>query len=159
MSEALQREAVEDDDPLHRNLNYRIARVQARLSAQGARLLKEKAGLSLTQWRIMKLIRTYGQANASALAKVSTMDPGLFSRRLKTLIASGYVSSTPDEQDSRVQHLSLTRLGHRAYDKAWPVMRARREWLRGLLTGAEQKALFSALDKLDAGSERMDFSP
>ena len=159
MSEAMQREPVDDDDPLHRNLTYRIARVQAKLSAQGARLLKEKAGLSLTQWRIMKLIRTYGQANASTLAKVSTMDPGLFSRRLKTLIANGYVRSTTDEQDSRVQHLTLTPLGHGAYDKAWPVMRARREWLRGLLTAAEQKALFSALDKLDIGSERTDFPP
>ena len=158
MSEALQGEPVDDDDPLHRNLTYRIARVQAKLSAQGARLLKEKAGLSLTQWRIMKLIRTYGRANASALAKVSTMDPGLFSRRLKTLIAQGYVQSTTDERDSRVQHLSLTPLGHRVYEKASPYMRARREWLRGLLTGTEQKALFSALDKLDVGSERMDFS-
>lgn len=159
MSEALQQETVEDDDPLHRNLTYRIARVQSKLSAQGARLLKEKAGLSLTQWRIMKLIRSYRQANASALAKVSTMDPGLFSRRLKTLIEKGYVRSTPDEQDSRVQHLSLTPLGHRAYDKAWPLMRARRRWLRGLLTPAEQSALFSALDKLDTGSERSDFEP
>ena len=158
MREALNREAADDDDPLHQNLTYRIARVQAKLSAQAARLLKERAGLSLTQWRIMKLIRTYGQANASALAEESTMDPGLFSRRLKTLIAQGYVQSTTDERDSRVQHLTLTPLGHGAYEKAWPVMRARREWLRGLLTGAEQKALFSALDKLDVGSERMDFS-
>ena len=87
MSEALQKEPVEDDDPLQRNLTYRLARVQARLNAQAARLLKEKAGLSLTQWRILKLIRTYGQANASTLAKASTMDPGHFSRKVKTLIA------------------------------------------------------------------------
>lgn len=158
MSEAARRETVEDDDPLQRNLTYRLARVQAKLNAQGARLLKEKAGLSLTQWRIMKLIRSYRRANASTLARASTMDPGLFSRRLKTLIAMGYVLSTTDERDSRVQHLSLTPLGRRAYDKAWPFMRARREWLRGLLTGAEQRALFSALDKLDAGSERTEFS-
>ena len=158
MSEAAQQSHVAEDDPLQRNLTYRIARVQAKLNAQGARLLKERAGLSLTQWRIMKLIRSDGQATASALARKSTFDPGLFSRRLKTLIAQGYVRATTDERDSRIQHLNLTPLGHQVYEKAWPYMRARREWLRGLLTGAEQKALFSALDKLDVGSERMDFS-
>ena len=157
MSEAMQREPVDDDDPLHRNMTYRLARVQAKLNAQGARLLKEKAGLSLTQWRILKLIRSYGEGSASALARNSTIDPGLFSRRLKTLIAQGYVRATTDERDSRVQHLSLTPLGHRVYETAWPYMRARREWLRGLLTAAEQKALFSALDKLDIGSERTEF--
>ena len=41
---------------LNKHLTYRIARLQAKLSAQASELLKEHLNLSLSEWRALAVI-------------------------------------------------------------------------------------------------------
>lgn len=134
-------------------LTYRLARAQARLNAQARRILKEVAGLSLSQWRILSLIGHQGEATSSELAKMFDIDKGLFSRNLKTLVRDGHVVSASDERDSRVGRLSLTGSGRDLFDRTLPVMRQRQEALRSGLTEDELTTLYAALEKLEAAAD------
>lgn len=138
-------------------LTYRLARVQAKLNAQATRMLKDVSGLSLTQWRIMMLIAATGTARSSDLTRAAEFDKGQFSRKLKTLIQSGLVRARVNENDHRVQMLSLTDSGRQLYEFVLPRMQARQRALRDVLTEQELDAVFSALDKLEVASERVDF--
>lgn len=139
--------------PMTQFLTYRMARVQAKLNAQASRLLREAAGLSLSQWRILSLIGTRGEATSSELTRLSAMDKGLFSRKLKTLIQSGLVLADPDLNDSRVQRLRLTANGADLYRRTLPRMQARQQALRDRLTPEELRVFVRALDKLELAVE------
>ena len=145
-----------DDLPLQRFLTYRLARAQAKLNAQGSRLLKEIAGISLAQWRIVSLIGTHGQATSSELTRVASIDKGLFSRNLKVLVQDGLVVATPDDADMRISRLKLSPKGQALYEHTLPQMRNRQRKLRAALTDIEAEMLFSALSKLEAVAEERD---
>lgn len=136
--------------PLNTFLTYRMARVQAKLNAQGARLLREVAGLSLAQWRIIVILGSEGETTSSSLSRNAQIDKGLLSRKLKLLIEDGIVQSTPDQKDRRIQRLKLTAQGQRVYADTLPHMQQRQEKLRALYSEAELAALFDALQTLEA---------
>jgi len=77
------------------------------------------------------------------------MDAGQFSRNLKTLIQEGMIKSQIDSEDNRRQVLSLTQKGLARYEKAEPIMTARREALMVGVSDADREAFFRVLDKLD----------
>ena len=141
--------------PTTRFLTYRMARVQAKLNAQASRLLREVAGLSLSQWRILSLIGSRVETTSSELTRISAMDKGLFSRKLKTLIGSGLVLADPDLNDSRVQRLRLTANGADLYRRTLPRMQARQQALRDRLTPEELRVFVRALDKLELAAEEL----
>ena len=138
---------------LERFLTYRLARVQAKLNAQASRILRDHAGLTLTQWRLIALIGFTVQTNAAALSRTATMDKGLISRNIRTLGQDGLVRIIPDENDHRAQTLQLTSKGKAIFEKTLPRMRQRQQALRSLLTDEEEQALSSALEKLEAATD------
>ena len=130
-----------------------MARVQAKLNAQGARLLKEVAGLSLTQWRIIAMLGTHGEMTSSSLSREAQIDKGLLSRKLRSLVDEGLVLSTPHATDRRVQQLTLTPAGKAVFEATLPHTRARQDRLRNALTPNELEVLYQALDKIEAAVE------
>ncbi len=162
MKDDLNREADGSGLDLHQFLTFRLARVQAKLNAQATRILREVAGLSLTQWRIIALIGNAsgdGPTRSADLTRAAEFDKGQFSRKLKTLVETGLVVAQVDERDNRVQLLSLSDAGQALFDRTWPTMQARQAALRATITAEERDALISALDKLEAASERTEFAP
>ncbi len=149
--------AKHDELPLHRFLTYRLARVQARLNAQATRILRDKAGLSLPQWRILALIGSHEPASSAKLANIFAFDKALFSRKLKDLVADGLVVSETDENDHRVHHLKLSCRGRVLYESTLPHMRARQRALLGSLSNGEVEAFFSALEKLENAAGLTEF--
>ncbi len=143
--------------PLHQYLTYRLSRVQAKLNVQGARLLRDTVGLTLSQWRIVALIGAAGRTRLSTIAREAALDKGLLSRNLKNLIELGIVTSRQDEDDHRVQHLSLSPRGQEIFERALPVTRKRQEWLRKDLSEEEIRIFRRVLDKLECAAERMEF--
>ncbi|MEM6825258.1 MAG: MarR family winged helix-turn-helix transcriptional regulator [Pseudomonadota bacterium] len=135
-------------------LTYRLARVQARLNAQAVRLLKETAGINLSQWRVIAMIGSGGDDTvlAADLKRIMGFDKGLFSRTVRGLMADGLVTSAVDERDQRCQRLALTNSGRALYNSTLPVMRARQERLQDALDADELVALLSGLDKLETAA-------
>jgi len=143
---------MENESPLYLKnfLTFRFARVQAKLNAQGARLLKEVAGLSLAQWRIIAILGSDGETTSSELSRNAQIDKGLLSRKLKQLIAQKIVMSTPHKTDGRVLLLSLTDKGQKIFTDTLPHMQERQEKLRGLFSEQELSDINNAITKLEA---------
>jgi DNA-binding MarR family transcriptional regulator len=142
---------------LHRFITFRIARLHAKLNIQAARILQEKADLTLTKWRVISLIGNLGETNSAELVRISAMDKGLLSRRLKSLIDEGLVLSDIDKTDSRVHPLRLSAKGKALFDATQPHMRARQKGINAHLTEEEVETLFQIFDKLDRAAEIDDF--
>lgn len=151
-----QSECLRDDLPLHQYLTFRLSRVQAKLNAQGARVLMDAAGLTLSQWRGVALVGAAGKTRLSDLARVAALDKGLLSRNVKNPVEQGVVISTPDDFDHRVQHLSLSAQGREIFDRALPVTRRRQHHLRARLTPEEIDLFRKVRDKLEIAAEKTD---
>lgn len=150
---------IHEDPPdllqLQSFLTYRLARVQAKLNAQGMRVLKEAAGIGLTQWRVIAMLGVSGEDPiiAADLQRIVDVDKGLLSRTIRGLAEDGYVVSIPDEDDHRRHQLALTEAGQALYEQTLPVMRRRQAQLRAALTVEEIEVLFTALEKLETAVE------
>ncbi len=149
-------QALEDVLSLQQFVTYRLARVQAKLNAQASRILKDAAGLSLTQWRIIFLLGTMGTSKSSDLTWISGIDKGLFSRKLKTLIASGLVQAETDQSDQRVQRLSLTDHGRDVFTATLPRMRARQTALQRNINEADLETFHRVLGQVEQAAEEND---
>jgi len=132
-----------------RFLTYRLSRVQARMNAQGARILQAAAGLSLIQWRIITLVAGHDGATSTELTAVSAIDKGLFSRKLKTLVQDGVIQARIDQSDNRVQHLYLTDKGREIHARVLPIMMRRQEVLREGLGAEKADMLFDLLVEVE----------
>jgi len=151
-----------EDDQKARELTgfvtYRISQLHPKLNAQAAHVLKQHAGLSLVQWRILALIEAFGPAVSSGtIIEKASMDKGLFSRGLKRLMADSFVVGEVDKEDQRRVPLSLTPRGRELHDKTIAIMRRRQEHLLHDLTDEERDCLFSALEKLMNNAGRKSF--
>ncbi|WP_425071266.1 MarR family winged helix-turn-helix transcriptional regulator [Sagittula sp. S175] len=140
-----------------RFLTFRLARVQAKLNAQSSRILKEHAGITLTQWRLISLIGAAGRTTAAHLSREVAMDKGLISRNIKTMVSDGWVRITVDPEDNRAQHLELTDTGMAIFLDTLPRMRARQDQLRALFDHEEEAIFNRALDKLDRVADDRDY--
>jgi len=132
-----------------RFLTYRLSRVQARMNAQGARILQNAAGLSLIQWRIITLVAGHDGATSTELTAVSAIDKGLFSRKLKTLVLDGIIQAKVNPADNRVQHLFLTDKGREIHARVLPIMMRRQEVLREGLGPEKADQLFDLLVEVE----------
>jgi DNA-binding MarR family transcriptional regulator len=157
LTRSVEADALQEDLPLHQYLTFRLSRVQAKLNAQGARVLMDAAGLTLAQWRVVALVGAAGKTRLSDLARITALDKGLLSRNVKNLVKQGLITSTPDSFDHRVQHLTLSEQGREIFDRALPVTRRRQNHLRAGLTPEEIDAFRKVLDKLEIAAEKTDF--
>ncbi|SDD57384.1 MarR family winged helix-turn-helix transcriptional regulator [Ruegeria marina] len=142
---------------LQQFLTYRLSRVQAKLNAQASRVLREHAGITLTQWRILALIGVEGLRRSADLSRHAALDKGMVSRNIKLLVAEGLVVAEGDDSDQRAQTLGLTGKGRQLVERTLPIMRKRQNLLRGALDAGELAVLYRALDKLELAAEAQDF--
>ena len=139
---------------LQSRVTFRLAHLQARLNAQASRLLREKAGLTLMQWRVMSVIARNGSTTHGALVRVTVFDKGLLSRTVQNLTEAGLVAAERDKNDLRSVQLTLTEEGRRRFAAAMPHMRRRHDQLLEGLAPSERAALFTILDKLDEAARK-----
>ena len=130
-------------------LTVRLSRLQFLLNARQTDLLKKTAGIGLTEWRVLFLLRHLGASSPGELHRASGMDGGLLSRNTARLRAAGLVSARESSADRRGRILRLTPKGVRLYEKIDPVMRAWRRPIFAALDESERKKLLALLNKLE----------
>ena len=140
-------------------VTYRVSQLNAKMSGQATRLLREHGGLSQVQWRLLALINVSSPVTSAALVKSIAMDAGQFSRTLKALIHNDMVKSKVDENDQRRQVLSLTKKGLLRYKLAAPLMKERREALMHGVSKADREAFFRVLDQLENNLVEQEVTP
>ena len=119
------------------------------MNAHSARLLREKCGLSVVQWRILAMLDDFGATHATVLLQYSGMDAGLFSRNIKSLVDSKFLKSVTDSADQRQNTLTMTAAGERCFSKARPFMEARRRDLMKGISDSDRQLLFKIFDQLE----------
>ena len=134
-------------------LTYRISRAHQKLNVQASKILHDSVGLTLNQWRLLAFIGGAEQVTASELVKYTGMDKGLVSRNAKSLIESGFVTSSGHEKDSRVHLLRLTPAGKDVFDRALPRMRQRQAKLQENLSTEDVATLRRILETLEVAAE------
>ena len=135
-------------------VSYRLSRVQARLNAQATKILRANGGLTLVQWRVLVLLRAFGESTVGRIARESQFDKALISRTAQSLVRQGYVEMRLDASDQRQHLLRMTKAGAHIFDQAAPHMHARQETLMASLTDKQRRVLFTALDRLEAVADQ-----
>lgn len=144
--------------PLTKRLTYRLSRLQSRLNARATRILREKGGLTLMQWRVLVLADTLGTSTLGEMVKITQFDKGLLSRTIKSLHTKKLIALGSDPMDQRVQTLSITEAGRTLYDAAEPAMRERQSALLADFTSEEIEAIYAAFDRFEAVLDREEES-
>ncbi len=141
------------DLPFKELLTVRLLRLQAKINAQAAAILAREAGLSIIQWRILFLLSQLGPVTASQLHVTSAIDPGLLSRKIRTMAEGGMLKVEESAQDHRRKLLSVTEHGQALYERALPAMRARQNRMRHFLPPEDMERFFDYLTALEAVAE------
>ena len=137
-------------------VTFHIARTSSRMNAQAGRILAE-FDITLTQWRLIALVANEGADSLREIAEISSIDKGLLSRNLNTLIEKGLMTRTSDPDDRRLKRLALTAKGARLHEKALPVMMRRYARLIRDFDEAELDALVKALEILEEAAREDEF--
>ncbi len=137
-------------------LTYRISRLHGKLNGQASRILEKSVGITLNQWRMMAFIGSAENLTASELISHTSMDKGMVSRNVKSLIEMGLVASLRDEGDRRVHFLALSPAGREIYDAALPRMRRRQADLKKDISEQDMETFFRVMAMLEVASENTD---
>ncbi len=139
-----------DQPPLDQMISYRVSKLQANLNAQAIRILKEHAGLTPTQWRVLVMITSLGQCTSADVARATQLDKGLLSRTIKGMIAGKLIETGAGRNNRRSMILRITKAGMAAYERARPFMQERHDSLMRSLSKEERSVMFAAFEKLEA---------
>ena len=114
-----------------------ISLISNRLTTGAAPVLREFAGLSVNENRIILFIHAGAVSTAADATRFIAIDQAAISRSVQRLVERGFVVPTPDRQHAKRIILSLTDEG-KGYAKAlWRFNREREERVLSVLSPAE----------------------
>lgn len=127
---------------------YQVVVLADRISRRTAAIVKDKADLNLSQWRVLAAIAEKPGRTANDVVRVTPMDKGIVSRATKGLLAAGLLRREASQEDGRVSHLYLTVSGGALYARLLPPVEAISAEARRLLGQAQEEQLVATLHAL-----------
>jgi len=115
-----------------------ISLISNRLTAGAASALREFAGLTVNENRIMLFIHAGMVATAAEAARFIAIDQAAISRSVQRLMERGYVVAAPDQQHAKRILLSLTDQGERYAKALWRFNKEREDQVLAVLSAAER---------------------
>lgn len=141
--------------PLDQNVSYRFWVIVKRLERALLAIHFRKLGISVANWRIMRVIGFFGPLSASELGARTHLDPDKVTRAVDTLVERNYVIRRIDDADRRRVVLTLSAKGRRVYEKIESLASEMEVEFLDVLTADEKKVLQNALGKLDQQSRKI----
>lgn len=92
-------------------LPYRLHVAAERVSLSFSRLYKERDGLNRPEWRVLATLAQMSRATATQIGERASMHKTKVSRAVAALEKRKWLSRAPDENDRRIEWLSLTKTG------------------------------------------------
>jgi DNA-binding MarR family transcriptional regulator len=129
---------------------YRLTVLAGLITREGAKHIAKRFGISLPEWRVLRMLSVAPDTTVSYIAEASQLDKGLISRSVTSLTERGYVARSDRPGDRRSFTVRLTRRGRALHDRILPISQARQRRLIGCLTERERKTFYRALDKIEA---------
>ena len=134
---------------LTHHLTYRIARLQARLSAQATEILKKNTDISLSEWRILAILIDPEIDSQKDVLKAMGLDKGQVSRTLKRLEAKKYIIIDHDDTDQRKRQIALSDSGKELVKHILPLMLKRQAYLKSPFDEDELTTFYEFITKLE----------
>lgn len=133
---------------LDRHVPYFFTNISIRLSRGASRLYLRNFGIGITEWRVIASLVAIPHCGPTQICQAVGLDKSAVSRSLKMLEAGGYVRTSADPRDTRVQNVHLTKEGQGLHDKVIAVALERERILLSCLTDSEAEALIATLRKI-----------
>ncbi|MZR29871.1 MarR family transcriptional regulator [Sneathiella litorea] len=130
-------------------LPYRFNRLAEALSRNASIAYKTEYGLTRPEWRAFALLGQKGTMTATEISYFSTMHKTKVSRAIFALEQKRWLVREVDENDRRLERISLTEQGKRAYESLVPKMQRVESELISSLGKENSEALFKGLTALE----------
>lgn len=134
---------------LTHHLTYRIARLQARLSAQATEILKQNTDISLSEWRILAILGDTEIVSQKDVLRAMGLDKGQVSRTLRRLETKKYIIIDHDAADNRKRQISLSDSGKEIVRHILPLMLKRQAFLKSPFSEDDLKSFYGFITKLE----------
>jgi DNA-binding MarR family transcriptional regulator len=135
--------------PLDERVSHRFSVIAKRFDQTLAAMHSKKLGISINNWKIMRVIAVFGPLSATELGSRTSLDPDKITRAVDALVQRSYVIRKDDEADRRRVVLTLSAKGRRVHDRIEMVAGALEAEFLSVLTAEEHRALLSSLNKLE----------
>ena len=129
-------------------LPYLLTQAAETSSIVFQQVYKDRYGMLRTEWRVLFHLGLYGSMTASEIGARAKTHKTKISRAVHGLVSRRFVSRERDENDRRVEHLTLTASGQAAYVELRGIAEKYEAALMTSLTAEESKVLRRALVKL-----------
>jgi DNA-binding MarR family transcriptional regulator len=113
-------------------------------------------GLTMTQLRVLFLVRQDEGISAGTLAETLSVTPSTLTRIMDRLVSGGLVQREPDETDRRLVRHRLTARGRHEVEDLERTARARVDAILERLSPAQIERLVMALRDLNEATEAVD---
>lgn len=133
--------------PVERFVTFKVNQLSTAFERQWTRVMREKAGVTLSQWRILAVLQP-GATTFARVTEATAINKGLVSRSVRELQDMGLLKATETPDDARSITLGLTAKGQRLLKDVQPLALARQRHLLSALTACERRAFYAAIDKL-----------
>ncbi len=129
-------------------LPYQIYRVSALMNARLQGRLAS-SGISLSQWRVLSVIRSFGPQSITAIIEQTLMEQPTVSRVISAMERDGLLIKSPSPDDLRIMHVALTAKGDAIFDEISPSATRRQKDALSRLTAKQILALKASLKKIE----------
>lgn len=130
-------------------LPYRLNLLAELTSENTQAIYRKRHELTRPEWRVLVNLAEAPSLTASELCARVPAHKTKVSRALASLELKGWITRSPDPQDRRVAHASLTLKGRRAFNRIRPEMEAATEALLAPLSREERQTLDEGLKVLE----------
>lgn len=137
-------------------LPYRLSIASNRVSGAIATAYQALFGLRIPEWRLIAVIAEGGDMTQQAICRVTRMDKVTVSRAAIALVDRGLARRSPNADDQRSHHLSLTDAGRTLYDDVAPKALAIEQQIFAGFDRDELARLREMLDRLEAAAATLD---
>src|SRR3954454_9032572 len=130
-------------------LPYRLYRLSDAVSREFSKVYKDRHGLTRPEWRTLSGLGQRGTMTATELGEQSAMHKTKVSRAVAELERRRWLVRTPDENDRRVEHLTLTNAGLAAYCEMVPLAKAFEGELLARMSADERAAVATGIAAME----------
>lgn len=134
---------------------YLLYRITSQLN-QRLRSRLRKEGINISRWRVLAVLRAYGNLTLGRIVDLTAMEQPSVSRIVAQLEQEGLVRRKVSRRDSRFVNVSLTPSGEKAFQSIYPTAdRHQEQALRGF-SSKEIATLKEYLQRIQANVEAED---
>lgn len=141
--------------PVETFLTFRVNQLSTAFERQWSRFMREEAGVSLSEWRILAMLED-GPSTFARLVDVTGVNRALLHRSAHALAKLDLVNITDTPGDARSTTLSLTPASRKLLKKVQPLALARQKHFLSILTRQERQVLYGVINKLRLAANDWD---